>query len=209
MNIIDKLNWRYATKAFDTTKKIANEDLNTLIESFRLTPSSFWLQPWKLFVVQSQNVKDSLVEHSWGQPQISDCSELFVLARPTSFGDSNVDEFIDDIVQTRWVSLDDVAGYSDMMKGFLSNLDDDAKKIWMEKQVYIALGNLMTVCADMEIDSCPVEWFVSSKYDEILWLTEKWYASVVVIPVWYRDESDKYASLKKVRFSKDKIVEIM
>ncbi len=209
MNIIDTLNWRYATKAFDTSKKIENEDLNTLIEAFRLTPSSFGLQPWKLFVVKSQMLKDSLVEHSWNQPQISDCSELFVLARPTSFTESDVDEFVKDIADTRDQSIEDIQWYSDMMKWFLSNMDDDAKKVWIEKQIYIALGNLMTVCAQMEIDSCPVEWFVSAKYDELLWLTDKWYASVVVLPVGYRDNSDKYAAAKKVRYSTDRVVEIM
>ena len=116
MNIIDTLNWRYATKDFDASKKIENEDLNTLIEAFRLTPSSFGLQPWKLFVVKSQMVKDSLVEHSWGQSQISDCSDLLVLARPTNFDDTNVDAFIEDTAETRGQSVEDLQGYSDMMK---------------------------------------------------------------------------------------------
>ena len=154
-------------------------------------------------------IKDSLVEHSWGQPQISDCSELFVLARPTSFDETDVDEFVDDIASTRGQSKEELAGYSDMMKGFLKNMDDDATRVWIEKQIYIALGNLMTVSAQMEIDSCPVEWFVSEKYDEILWLTEKWYASVVVLPVGYRDDSDKYATAKKVRYATDRVVVII
>jgi len=207
MNITEKLNWRYATKAFDPSKKVSQEDLDTIIESFRLTPSSFWLQAWKLFVVQNQDVKNSLVEHSWGQAQISDCSEVFVLARPTSFDDTNIDEFIDDIAATRWQPKEELEGYAGMMKGFTANMDDDAKKSWMEKQIYIALGNLMTVCATMDIDSCPIEWFLPPKYDEILWLTDKWYASVVVLAVWYRDEADKYASAKKVRFKTDRVVE--
>ncbi len=208
-NIINSLNWRYATKAFDPSKKVSKEDLDTIIESFRLTPSSFGLQTWKLFVVQDQDIQNLLVEHSWGQTQISDCSELLVLARPTSFDDTNVDEFIDDIATTRNQWKEELEGYAGMMKGFLGNMDDNAKKIWMEKQVYIALGNLMTVCAGMDIDSCPIEWFLPPKYDEVLWLTDKWYASVVVLAVWYRGEGDKYASAKKVRFGTDKVVEII
>lgn len=101
MNIIEKLNWRYATKAFDPSKKISKEDLDVIIESFRLSPSSFGLQTWKMFVVQDQDVQNSLVEHSWGQTQVANCSELLVLARPTKFDDTNVDEFIDDIAETR------------------------------------------------------------------------------------------------------------
>ena len=206
MNIIEKLNWRYATKAFDPSKKVSKEDLDTIIEAFRLSPSSFGLQAWKMFVIQNQDVKKSLVEHSWGQAQISDCSDLLVLARPTSFDDAGVDEFVDDIAKTRSQSKDELEWYSGMMKWFLGNMDEAAKKPWMEKQIYIALGNLMTVCASMDIDSCPIEWFLSPKYDEILGLTEQWYASVVVLAVWYRDESDKYASAKKVRYPTDRVV---
>ena len=83
--IIENLNWRYAAKAFDTSKKVSKEDLDTIIEAFRLTPSSFGLQPWKLVVVQDQSVKDTLVEHSWGQQHISNCSDLLVLARKNNF----------------------------------------------------------------------------------------------------------------------------
>jgi nitroreductase len=83
--IIDDLNWRYATKAFDTSKKVSKEDLDTIIEAFRLSASSFGLQPWKLVVVQNQDIKDSLVEHSWGQGQIANCSDLLVFARKNDF----------------------------------------------------------------------------------------------------------------------------
>jgi nitroreductase len=83
--IIENLNWRYASKAFDPSKKISKEDLATIIEAFRLTPSSFGLQPWKIAVVQDQELKNALVEHSWGQGQISNCSDLLVLARKNDF----------------------------------------------------------------------------------------------------------------------------
>ena len=208
-NIINSLNWRYATKAFDPSKKVSKEDLDVIIESFRLSPSSFGLQAWKMFVVQDQDVQNSLVEHSWGQTQVADCSELLVLARPTKFDDTNVDEFIDDIAETRWQPKEELEWYAGMMKGFLGNMGENTKKAWMEKQIYIALGNLMTVCATMDIDSCPIEWFLPPKYDEILGLTEQWYASVVVLAVWYRDESDKYATAKKVRFSTDRVTKII
>ena len=85
-------------------------------------------------------------------------------------------------------------------------MDNDKKQVWVDKQIYIALGNLMTVCANMRIDSCPVEGFIAPKYDEILGLTKKGLSSVVVLPIGYRDEDDKYASNKKVRFSRDKVV---
>lgn len=205
--IIQNLNWRYATKVFDANKKISEADMNTIVEAFRLTPSSFGLQPWKLVVVETQEVKDSLVEHSWGQEQIANCSHLLVLCRKDNFDDTNVDEFVEDIAQTRGVSRENLQGYEDMMKGFMSRMDADTKKTWVDKQIYIALGNLMTVCAEMEIDACPVEGFIPEKYDEILGLKEKGISSVVVLPVGYRSSEDKYGELAKVRFPTEKILE--
>jgi nitroreductase len=96
-----------------------------------------------------------------------------------------------------------------MMLGFLSRMSEDEKTTWANKQIYIALWNVMTVLAEMKIDSCAMEWIVPTKYDEILWLTEKWFATVVALPIGYRSESDKYASLGKVRFSREKISEII
>lgn len=207
--IIEDLNWRYATKAFDESKKISKEDLDTIVEAFRLTPSSFGLQPWKLVIVKDQSIKESLVEHSWGQKQIANCSELLVLTRKNDFWNKNVEDYIADTMETRWATKESVQWYEDMMKGFLSGMDDDKKQVWVNKQIYIALWNLMTVCANMHIDSCPVEGFIPAKYDEILGLTEKWLSSVVVLPIWYRDISDKYSELKKVRFPTNSILEII
>lgn len=207
--IIEDLNWRYATKVFDASKKISKEDLETIVEAFRLTPSSFGLQPWKLVIVQNQSIKDALVEHSWGQMQISNCSDLLVLVRKNDFWDENIEDYIVDTMDTRWVAKESLQWYEDMMKGFVAGMDDDKKQAWSDKQIYIALWNLMTVCADMRIDSCPVEGFIPTKYDEILGLTQKWLSSVVVLPIWYRDISDKYSELKKVRFPTNSILEMI
>lgn len=206
---IENLNWRYATKAFDASKKISKEDLETIIEAFRLTPSSLGLQPWKLVIVQNQSIKESLVEHSWGQQQIANCSDLLVLARKNDFWDKNIEDYVTNIMETRSATKESVQWYEDMMKWYLSQMDEVQKEIWMDKQIYIALWNLMTVCADMHIDSCPVEWFTPAKYDEILGLEEKWLSSVVVLPIGYRDISDKYSELKKVRFPTDSIIEMI
>jgi nitroreductase/dihydropteridine reductase len=160
-------------------------------------------------VVQNQELKDTLVEHSWGQQHISNCSDLLVLSRKKDFSDKNVEDYIADIVKTRWGSKEDVLWYENMMKWTLAQMDEKQKNVWMDKQIYIALWNVMTVCASMSIDACPVEWFVAEKYDEILGLTEKWLSSVVVLPIWYRDDSDKYSQLEKVRFPTSEILEMM
>ena len=207
--IIENLNWRYATKAFDASKKITKEDLDTIIEAFRLTPSSFGLQPWKLVVVKDQTIKDSLVEHSWGQTQVSNCSDLLVLTRKNDFWDKEIEDYIADIVKTRWGNKEDLQWYENMMKWALWQMNDAQKEAWADKQIYIALWNIMTVCATMGIDTCPMEWFIADKYDEILWLIEKWLWSVVVLPIWYRDSQDKYSQFKKVRFPTEEILEII
>ena len=207
--IIENLNWRYATKEFNPTKKVSAEDLAIIIESFRLTASSFGLQPWKLFIVESQNIKNQLLEHSYYQKQVVDASHVLVFARPTTTSENLVQDFIEDTAKTRGVELESLEEYKQMMLGFLARMDESQYKTWAEKQLYIALGNVLTVLAEMWIDSCAMEGINPTKYDETLGLTEKWYASVFALPIGYRSLKDKYADMKKVRYSTDKISEII
>lgn len=207
--IIDSLNWRYATKEFDSSKTVSDNDLDTIIESFRLTASSFGIQPWKLFVVKDTAKKQALLEHSWYQKQVVQAPYHLVLARSTADSDVLVQEFIQDTALTRGVTTESLEEYKQVMLWFFNRISEDEKIIWANKQIYIALWNILTVLADMKIDSCAMEWINPQKYDEILWLTEKWFATVVALPIWYRSENDKYASLKKVRFSTENISEII
>ncbi|MCP4914675.1 MAG: NAD(P)H-dependent oxidoreductase [Oligoflexia bacterium] len=206
MKIIEDLNWRYATKEFDSSKKVSNEDLNTILDSLILSPSSFGLQTWKFVVVEKQDLKDKLLEHSWNQKQVVDASHVIVLCRPTTFGDAEVDKFLESTASHRGQDLESLKGYGDMMKGFLSRMDEEGKAQWMKNQVYIALGNVMTVCANMRIDACPMEGFIAPKYDEVLGLADHGLTSVVVLPIGYRADSDKYATAKKVRYSQEELV---
>lgn len=209
MNIIESLNWRYATKEFDRTKKVSSEDLETITECLRLTASSFGLQPWKFLIISNQEVKDSLLEHSWGQKQVTECSHHIVFCYPIEFNDKNVDAFLADTAKTRGQSLEELKAYEEIMKGFLSRMDNDKKQVWMKDQVYIALGNLLTTCALMNIDACPMEGIVQTKYDEVLGLKEKGLMSAVACPIGYRKETDKYAKAPKIRFPKSEVVEFI
>lgn len=206
MKIIEDLNWRYATKEFDSSKKVSDGDLNAILDSLILSPSSFGLQTWKFVVVEKQDLKDKLLEHSWNQKQVVDASHVLVLCRPTNFGDDDVEKFLASTAQTRGQDLESLKGYGDMMKGFLSRMDDNAKAAWMKNQVYIALGNVMTVCANLRIDACPMEGFIAPKYDEVLGLADHGLTSVVVLPIGYRADSDKYATAKKVRYTQEDLV---
>ncbi len=207
MNIIESLNWRYATKEFDPSKKVSDADLETITESLRLSASSFGLQPWKFLVITNQEIKETLTGHSWNQKQVTDCSHHIVLCTYKEFNDSHVDAFVKDIMETRGQSHEEVKGYEDVMKGFLSRMDDAKKLVWMKNQVYLALGNLLTTCAMMNIDACPMEGIIAPKYDEVLGLAEKNLTTSVACPIGYRAESDKYAIAPKVRFPKSVVVE--
>jgi len=201
MNIIDSLKWRYATKEFDTTKKLSEEQLETLLKAGNLTATSFGIQPCKIVVVDTPELREKLVQYSWGQKQISEASHLLVITANTENGDEQVDKYVADIVEQRGVTEESLVGMSKMVKGFLSGMDDDKKKNWAENQAYIILGNLLTVCALEGIDACPIAGFQPEKYDEVLNLKELGQTSVLVLPVGFRLDTDKYASLPKVRMS--------
>lgn len=207
--IIEDLNWRYATKVFDSSKEVREKDLETILEAFRLSASSFGLQPWKLFVVSDTEKKQALLEHSWYQKQVVDAPYHLVFARNDTDNNTLVQEFIDDIATTRNVATDTLEEYKQMMLGFLSRMSPEEKNTWANKQIYIALGNLMTVLAEMRIDSCAMEGIIPNKYDEILGIKEKWFSTVVALPIGYRSAEDKYSELAKVRFSVEKVTEMI
>lgn len=207
--IIDALKWRYACKLFDTTKKVSKSDIDEIIEVFRLAPSAFWVQPWKLLVIENQDIKDSLVQHSWNQPQINTCSHLLVLCRIINLDNNYVDKHIENLSIIRETPKENLEAYEDRVKWYLNTLNEDWKKYFTTNQVFIALWSLMPVLAMKKIDSCAMTWIDNAKYDEVLKLWEKWLSTVAVLPIWYRSKDDKYANAKKVRFSREEMVEII
>ncbi|WP_405383464.1 NAD(P)H-dependent oxidoreductase [Maribacter sp. LLG6340-A2] len=205
-NVLDKLNWRYATKMFDTSKKVSKEDLNTLLDAARLTASSYGLQPYHFYVIEDEDTRSKLRKASYDQAQITDASYLLVLANKPTFDESLVDDYIDNIIETRGVSRENLDGYSQMMKGALMGLPDAQKNSWTANQTYIALGNLMTIAAEMEIDTCPMEGFDNAQYNEILGLNDKNLNAAVVLAIGYRSEEDQTQHYPKVRYSKEEII---
>lgn len=202
-NIVSSLEWRYATKKFDENKAVSVEDIAIIKDVLRLTPSSFGLQPWKFVIVENKEIQKSLVPHSWHQNQIAEASHLLVLCRKNTLDEGFVQDYIDDYAATAGIEKENLDGYKDMMNGYLSGLETEAKNIWANKQIYIALGNVMTALADMKIDSCPIEGFIAPEYDNILWLADKGLSSVVVLPIGYRSEEDTHAADPKIRFKNE------
>lgn len=206
--ILSQLYWRYATKKFDPTKKIPESAWKALEQSLVLAPSSFGLQPWKFFVVRNPEVRQQLVEHSWGQQQVVDASHLVVLAIKQDVDEADVNLYIQRMSEVRQIPIENLQQFGDMVKGFLKEppypLD---KNKWAARQVYIALGFYMTCAAMLEIDTCPMEGFVPAEYDRVLGLTEQGYSTVVVCPAGYRAEDDKYATLAKVRYPTEEVIQ--
>ena len=204
--LISHLNWRYATKAFDSSKKIEDSVWEKIEDSLVLTPSSFGLQPWKFIVVTDQAVKDSLVPHSWGQTQIANCSHLVILCAKKDTTEKDVAAFIEDTHATRGGDREALNGYQDMMNGFLSQMSTEQKEAWAKNQVYIALGQLMTSAAVLDIDACPMEGITPPKFDKILGLEGSDYTTTLACPMGYRSEEDKYGTLAKVRYTKSDLI---
>lgn len=200
-NIIENRTWRYATKKFDSTKKISDADFELLLESVRLSASSYGLQPYHIFVVSDKEIREKLKPVSWGQSQITDASHLLVLANQTDFGGELVDDYLVNLSEIRNIPIEELKDYSDFAKSKLVDLPKNVKNNWAAKQVYIALGNLMQAAAELKIDTCPMEGFEAEAYDKILGLTEKGLTTSVVLPVGYRSEKDETQHYAKVRKS--------
>lgn len=204
--IQEQLAWRYATKRFDPTKKISDADWHVLEESLRLAPSSFGLQPWKFVVVKDTTIRQQLQPHSWGQPQIVEASHLVVLAAQQTVGHNDVDTFISTISDTRGVPAANLTDYANMMKGFLDHLaSDKSTEAWSTRQVYLALGMLLSSAAMLKIDACPLEGIDAAKYNEILGLPAIGYSAKVACALGYRSKDDASAAYTKVRYPRSKI----
>jgi len=200
------LQWRYATKVFDTSKKIPADTWDAIEQSLVLTPSSFGLQPWKFITITNQEIQSELLPHSWNQPQITDCSHLVVLCAKTKVSNEDIDIWLDHLAEARNVSRESLDGYAGMMRGYLGQMDATSSLSWAQNQVYIALGQLMTSAAILGIDACPMEGIIPAEYDRILGLETGPYQTTVACAMGFRSPDDKYATTPKVRFSREEIV---
>lgn len=199
MDLIKALNNRYATKKFDATKKLSQDIVEQLIEAARLTPTSYGLQLMKLVVVENRKLREELVSASYGQNQVKDSSHLFVLCREENVTKDHIESYMSNIAGTRSVEIEKLNPFKNAIEQAVLPKTDEEKSDWMGRQVYIALGNLLTSCAILGVDSCPMEGFVPDEYDRILDLKSKGLKSVLVVPVGYRASDDFNAQNKKVR----------
>ena len=206
--LLESLRWRYATKVFDPQQPIDAATWQALEQALVLTASSYGLQPWKFLVITDPAVRAELRPHSWNQSQITDCSHLVVLLSKRTISPADADRLIEATAAARGLETTALAGYRKMIQVDL--IDGPRSRIieeWAARQVYIALGNLLSSAALLGVDTCPIEGFSPAEYDRILQLEGSDYRSCVVCACGHRSADDKYASLAKVRYAATDLIE--
>ena len=199
MNILDHLSWRYATKSFDENAIIDDQKLNTLYQAFNLTATSYGLQPIKLVVLKDKALQKELVKHAMNQEQVAQASHILVFCIETIIDKQYIIDYFDRIKSIRNTPDHILEPFRDFLIEDFSNKSQEVIEDWAVKQAYLAMGNILTVCAVEGIDSCPMEGFLPEKYDEILGLNAQGLKSVLLLPVGYRAKDDMFADFKKVR----------
>lgn len=201
------LRWRYATKKFDASQKISADVWNALEESLVLTPSSFGLQPWKFIVVRDPAVRARLQSESWNQPQATEASHFLVLTARNDLDNHDIEAWIARMAEAQDKKPEDLAPLKGMIVGFAETMSCEARHAWNTRQVYIALGQLMTAAAVLGIDTCPMEGISTVAYDRILGIENSGYATAVACAIGYRAADDKYAATPKARFAKERVIQ--
>lgn len=204
---LNALNWRYATKEFDPTKQIPKDVLDGILEAARLSASSFGLQIWKFVLVRDPVLRQKLLLQANNQRQVVDASELLVLCRPSTFTSNMIDNHIRHTAKVRGLPEDTLNGFKNYLQSWFAKPTWPVDP-WLDSQLYIVLGNLLSACAVAGVDSCPMEGFSKQGFDEVLSLPEQGLKSLLVLPMGYRAETDKYGKLPKVRYAMEDLLTI-
>lgn len=204
-NVLEALKWRYATKKFDAEKKLSAEQLATLKEALRLSPSSFGLQPWHFVIVENAELRTKLRAAGYDQSQITDASHLIVLTTEKNVNDALVEKYMKSIATTKNIPVEALAGFSGMLNGAIEMKDVAGAAEWAVRQVYIALGVLLTTAAVEGIDAAPMEGFDPAQFDTILGLEERGLTTRAIVAVGFRSASDEAATAPKVRYSEEEL----
>jgi nitroreductase len=207
-SILESLKWRNATKKFDPTKKVPEGTWKKLEEALVLTPSSFGLQPWKFLVIRDPALRARLRPHANDQAQVTDASHYVVFAMLKNMRVEHVDRYVARVAEVREQSLESLADYREhLVSGIIDGHRSLQVNNWASNQTFLALGQLLFSAALLKIDACPMEGFDKRAYDEILGLGKRGFSAAVSCAVGYRQESDPYAHLAKIRFKRDEVFE--
>ena len=208
-NILKALNWRYATKIYDKEKKVSNEDLHTILESARLSPSTNGIEMWKFIVVENPELRAKLRVVSFDQPKVTDASHLIVIAYRT---DSETNLARERLERTAKIQNQDISTLdglkSSLEKTVAEKSADGTLESWIKAQTYIPLGIMMTTAALLEIDGGPMEGFQPEKVDELLNLKAQNLKSITMLALGYRGE-DPMSIRPKIRRDFNEVVEFI
>ena len=205
MTLLNSLNWRYAVKQFSNAK-IPNAQLTELLDATRLSASSYGLQPYKIIVIESSQLRQKLLPYSYGQDKIASSSHLIIFAIDSEIGDVTVERYINQHAHIVDKPIGELSRFSDHLKSALAAKSPEQKQQWAHQQAYIALGNLLTSAAILKIDSCPMSGIDNNGYDHVLGLANKGLTTSVICPIGYRHEDDRQANSPKVRFDYNDII---
>ncbi|MDR7127947.1 nitroreductase [Algoriphagus sp. 4150] len=205
MELIEALEWRYATKKY-SSKKVSDEKIEKIITAINLSASSVGIQPYKILVIEDADVRKKLSAYSLN-PQITESSHLLIFAAFDSIKPATIEKYIELISRERKIPVESLAVFKEKALNGLLLKTDAENVIWATKQAYIALGTGLIAAASEKVDATPMEGFEAERFDELLGLKEKGLKSVVLMALGYRDEeNDSNARLKKVRWPKEDFV---
>ncbi|MCB2387443.1 NAD(P)H-dependent oxidoreductase [Thalassolituus alkanivorans] len=203
-DVISNLQWRYATKKFDSSRTVEQEKLDTILEAIRLTATSSGQQPYEVLVVTNKEIREQIKPHAWNQSQITDCSHLLVFAAWDNYTADRINHMFDLTNEIRGFKNEGWENYRAMLLSIYPQRDAETNYQHAARQAYIGLGSALIAAAEARVDSTPMEGFDPEKVDEILGLKEKGLRSVILLPLGYRaEEGDWLVNLQKVRRSHD------
>lgn len=207
-NILDALQWRYAVKVFDSTKKVAEQDVQTILEAGRLSPSALGVEPWQFLLITNAELRTKLREVGYDQPKITDASHLIVIARRTHAREALVSELLSRTALQQGVDVSALEGLRAMVQGNIDRMDDVALDAWVRAQCYIPLGVMVETAALLGVDACPMEGFDPRGVDAVLGLAEKHLHATTMLALGYRGD-DPAAARAKVRRLPSEVITVL
>jgi nitroreductase len=199
-DLLQALEWRYATKKMDPAKKVAQEKIDRILEAVRLTASSSGLQPYEVFVVTNAGLREQIQVNAWNQAQVTESSHLLVFAAWDTYTADRINQMFDLVNRVRGIKNEGWEAYRQQLLSTYPQRDAETNFQHAARQAYIGLGTALIAAAEEKVDATPMEGFDPAKVDEILKLRERGLRSVVILPLGYRaEEGDWLVNLKKVR----------
>lgn len=213
MNLIEIMNNRYSTKKFDTTKKVSEENIDEIKELLRLSSSSVNLQPWHFIITSTEEGKNKISKstegfYAFNKEKVVDASHVIVLCSKTSIDEDFLRNILDkEDADGRFANEEFKNGMHNGRVGFVNIHKEQYNDLqdWVDKQVYLNLGNLLLGVAALGIDAVPMEGFDATILDQELGLTEKGLKPIAIVPIGYRANDDFNATLPKSRLNSDEI----